>query len=109
LFAAGEVDCATNSLDYYRILGLPIQASAEQLQQAYRDRTLQLPRREYSETAIMARKQLLEAATGFYLIQNNALATMPAILPTPMSAAMLITRRAYRSSEAKALQNPLIQ
>jgi curved DNA-binding protein CbpA len=49
-------------LDYYRILGLPIQASVEQLQQAYRDRTLQLPRREYSETAIVARKQLLEAA-----------------------------------------------
>ena len=51
-------------LDYYRILGLPIQASAEQLQQAYRDRSLQLPRREYSETAIVARKQLLEAAYG---------------------------------------------
>ena len=49
-------------LDYYRILGLPIQASAEQLQQAYRDRTLQLPRREYSEAAIAARKQLLEEA-----------------------------------------------
>lgn len=49
-------------LDYYRILGLPIQASAEQLQQAYRDRTLQLPRREYSEAAIVARKQLLEEA-----------------------------------------------
>lgn len=49
-------------LDYYRILGLPIQASAEQLQQAYRDRLLQLPRREYSEKAIAARKQILEAA-----------------------------------------------
>lgn len=49
-------------LDYYRILGLPIQASAEQLQQAYRDRILQLPRREYSEIAIAARKQLLDEA-----------------------------------------------
>ncbi|MBW4636912.1 MAG: DUF4101 domain-containing protein [Gloeocapsa sp. UFS-A4-WI-NPMV-4B04] len=49
-------------LDYYRILGLPIQTSAEQLQQAYRDRTLQLPRREYSQAAIAARKQLLEQA-----------------------------------------------
>lgn len=49
-------------LDYYRILGLPIQASAEQLQQAYHDRILQLPRREYSEAAIAARKQLLEEA-----------------------------------------------
>lgn len=49
-------------LDYYRILGLPIQASAEQLQQAHRDRLLQLPRREYSEKAIAARKQILEVA-----------------------------------------------
>ncbi len=49
-------------LDYYRILGLPIQATAEQLQQAHRDRALQLPRREYSEAAIAARKQLLDEA-----------------------------------------------
>ena len=49
-------------LDYYRILGLPIQATAEQLSQAYRDRTLQLPRREYSEAAISSRKQLLDEA-----------------------------------------------
>lgn len=49
-------------LDYYRILGLPIQATAEQLGQAYRDRTVQLPRREYSEAAIASRKQLLDEA-----------------------------------------------
>lgn len=49
-------------LDYYRILGLPIQATAEQLQQAFRDRTMQLPRREYSEVAIAARRQLLDEA-----------------------------------------------
>ncbi len=55
-------------LDYYRILGLPIQATAEQLQQAHRDRTLQLPRREYSEAAIAARKQLLDEA---YEILSN--------------------------------------
>lgn len=49
-------------LDYYRILGLPIQATAEQLRQAHRDRGLQLPRREYSEVAIAARKQLIDEA-----------------------------------------------
>ncbi|NJN03453.1 MAG: DUF4101 domain-containing protein [Leptolyngbyaceae cyanobacterium SL_1_1] len=49
-------------LDYYRILGLPIQATEEQLKQAHRDRTLQLPRREYSATAIEARKQLIDEA-----------------------------------------------
>ena len=51
-------------LDYYRILGLPIQATVEQLQQAHRDRALQLPRREYSEAAIASRKQLLDEAYG---------------------------------------------
>nr|WP_275993593.1 IMS domain-containing protein [Argonema antarcticum] len=49
-------------MDYYRILGVPIQASGEQLEQAYGDRILQLPRREYSEMAIAARKQLLDEA-----------------------------------------------
>lgn len=49
-------------LDYYRILGLPIQATAEQLQQAHRDRVQQLPRHEFSEAAIAARKQLIDQA-----------------------------------------------
>ena len=49
-------------LDYYRILGLPIQATAEQLRQAHRDRTLQLPRREYSDAAIASRKKLFDEA-----------------------------------------------
>ena len=55
-------------LDYYRILGLPIQATADQLKQAHRDRTLQLPRREYSEAAIVARRQLLDEA---YLVLSK--------------------------------------
>lgn len=50
-------------LDYYRILGIPIQVTDELLNQAYRDRNLQLPARwEYSSFAIAARKQLLEVA-----------------------------------------------
>jgi ARC6-like, IMS domain/DnaJ domain len=55
-------------LDYYRILGLPIQATVEQLQQAHRDRSRQLPRREYSEVAIQKRKQLLDEA--FFLLSD---------------------------------------
>ena len=51
-------------LDYYRILGLPIQASVEQLQQAYRDRNTQLPRQEYSQAAIVARRQIIEIANA---------------------------------------------
>ncbi|MDJ0615207.1 MAG: IMS domain-containing protein [Calothrix sp. MO_192.B10] len=49
-------------LDYYRILGLPLAASDEQLRQAYNDRMVQLPRREYSQAAIGSRKQLIEKA-----------------------------------------------
>ncbi|TVU55721.1 MAG: DUF4101 domain-containing protein [Arthrospira sp. PLM2.Bin9] len=49
-------------LDYYRILGLPIQATADQLKQARGDRIQQLPRREYSDLAIDARKQLIDEA-----------------------------------------------
>ncbi len=41
-------------LDYYRILGVPIQATEEQITQAYHDREWQKPRREYSEMAIAA-------------------------------------------------------
>ncbi|MBW4618751.1 MAG: DUF4101 domain-containing protein [Cyanosarcina radialis HA8281-LM2] len=50
------------ALDYYRILGLPIQAPADQVPQAYSDRLQQLPHPEYSEVAVAARKQLLDEA-----------------------------------------------
>lgn len=49
-------------LDYYRILGVPIKATDRELQEAHEDRSLQLPRREYSDKAIAARKQLLDKA-----------------------------------------------
>ena len=51
-------------LDYYRILGIPTQVTDEQLSQAYRDRSLQLPRSEYTEAAIAARQHLLDRAYG---------------------------------------------
>jgi len=49
-------------LDYYRILGIPFQVSAEQIDLAYADRGRQLPRQEYSQTAIIARQHLLDEA-----------------------------------------------
>jgi curved DNA-binding protein CbpA len=55
-------------LDYYRILIVPIQATAEQLKQAYSDRLQQQPRREYGETAIVARQKLIENA---YLVLSS--------------------------------------
>lgn len=55
-------------LDYYRILGLPLAASEEQLRQAYSDRIVQLPRREYSIAAVSSRKKLIEEA---YVVLSN--------------------------------------
>lgn len=50
------------SLDYYRILSVPIKATQEQLEQAYEDRSQQEPRREYGERSILARQKLLKQA-----------------------------------------------
>ena len=47
-------------LDYYRILSVPVKATSEQLERAYSDRLMQQPRREYSESAIKARKELIK-------------------------------------------------
>jgi curved DNA-binding protein CbpA len=47
-------------LDYYRILSVPVKANSAQLEQAYNDRLLQQPRREYSEEAVTARQQLIQ-------------------------------------------------
>lgn len=49
-------------LDYYRILSVPIKATLEQLEQAYGDRLLQQPRREYNTQAIQARQELIQNA-----------------------------------------------
>lgn len=49
-------------LDYYRILSVPIKATISQLEQAYGDRLLQQPRREYNEKAIEARQALIQHA-----------------------------------------------
>ena len=47
-------------LDYYRILSVPVKATAAQLSQAYNDRLIQKPRHEYSDLAIEARQQLIQ-------------------------------------------------
>lgn len=48
-------------LDYYQILGVP-ERNLSELEQAYQDRLLQLPRQEYSDAAIESRKQLITTA-----------------------------------------------
>ncbi|QUS61904.1 IMS domain-containing protein [Synechocystis sp. PCC 7338] len=49
-------------LDFYRILGIPPQSGGETIEQAYQDRLLQLPRREFSDAAVNIRNQLLAIA-----------------------------------------------
>jgi len=49
-------------LDLYRILGIPQQTTEEFIEQAYQDRLVQLPRREFSDEAIAVRNQLLAIA-----------------------------------------------
>ncbi|MBE9223728.1 DnaJ domain-containing protein, partial [Cyanobacterium stanieri LEGE 03274] len=51
-------------LDYYRILGVPLQAEGDLINQAYEDRILQLPRSEYSASAIASRQNLIKLAHG---------------------------------------------
>ncbi len=50
------------SLDYYRILSVPIQAELSLIQQAYEDRIVQLPHHNYTEYAIASRKELVTKA-----------------------------------------------
>lgn len=49
-------------LDYYRILGVPIQAESSLIQQAYEDSIQQLPHHSYTECAIASRKKLVTKA-----------------------------------------------
>ncbi len=50
------------SLDCYQILGLPIQATPEQLEQAYQDRQQQQPHPHYSTATITTRQELIDQA-----------------------------------------------
>lgn len=50
------------TLDYYRILSVPIKATSEQIDKAFADRTQQQPRQEYSDFAIKSRQKLLQQA-----------------------------------------------
>jgi len=84
-------------LDYYRILGLPIQATAEQLQQSHRDRTLQVPRREYSELAIDARRQLIDRA--YEVLGNSA-------RRAEYDQAFLSKTKGVPSKEAESVDDP---
>ncbi len=50
------------AFDYYKLLGVTPQATPEELQQGLRDRLNSLPHREYSDSALHQRQQLLHLA-----------------------------------------------
>lgn len=90
------------TLDYYRILSVPIQADSAQLNQAYEDRLQQQPCHEYSEYAVSARKKLLEQAHN---ILNNAetRAEYDASFFTPLTSDSLAPQNAVTESENSAI------
>ncbi|WP_298617687.1 IMS domain-containing protein [uncultured Thermosynechococcus sp.] len=49
-------------LDYYQVLGVPIQATPEQIEQAFQERLLQLPSHQHSPATVAARRELIEQA-----------------------------------------------
>ncbi len=49
-------------LDYYQVLGVPIQATPEQIEQAFQDRLLQLPTHQHSPATVATRRELIEQA-----------------------------------------------
>lgn len=49
-------------LDYYQVLGVPIQATPEQIDQAFQDRLLQLPSHYHSPATMASRRELIEQA-----------------------------------------------
>jgi hypothetical protein len=56
-------------------------ASEEQLRQAYGDRIVQLPRREYSQAAITSRRNLIAKATiSFILLMRMVLTVLKVAL-----------------------------
>lgn len=56
-------------LDYYRILGVPLQAEDDLINQAFEDRMVQMPRSEYSQYAIASRQNLIKLAHS--VLQNE--------------------------------------
>lgn len=108
-------------LDYYQILGVTIQAQSSQLEQAYSDRLLQQPRREYNEQAIKARQELIQQAYQvlsdsdqkaaydaqfFVNMQSVETAAVPAISETAAPATELM---AENPQPTTVLTNPTIE
>lgn len=108
-------------LDRYRILGIPYQATSEQIQQAYRDRQQQQPIGGYSPSALASREALLAAtcqeltdperraaydrtlSAAGAAAQGKATKRLPALPPTQLEA---VLARECRRRQGPTLEIP---
>ncbi|MGL5033476.1 MAG: J domain-containing protein, partial [Microcystaceae cyanobacterium] len=78
-----EIAAVRIPLDYFSVLGIPFQVSEDQISQAYQDRLVQLPRREFGEAAIAARNRLLRSAYEVLADEEQRQAYQQLWWPTP--------------------------
>ncbi|BAQ66508.1 IMS domain-containing protein [Geminocystis sp. NIES-3709] len=72
------------SLDYYRILGVPLEADSELIEQAYNDRIIQLPHKGYTEYAINSRKKIIQLAYDVLSQEESRLEYESSFLPSSL-------------------------
>ncbi|WP_017295431.1 IMS domain-containing protein [Geminocystis herdmanii] len=72
------------SLDYYRILGVPVQADSDLIEQAYHDRIIQLPHKGYTEYAINSRKNIIQQAYDVLSQEESRLEYESSFLASPL-------------------------
>jgi curved DNA-binding protein CbpA len=72
------------SLDYYRILGVPVQADSDLIEQAYHDRIIQLPHKGYTEYAINSRKNIIQQAYDVLSQEESRLDYESSFLASPL-------------------------
>lgn len=77
------------SLDYYRILGVPVQADSDLIEQAYDDRIIQLPHKGYTEYAIHSRKNIIQQAYDVLSQEESRLEYESSFLSSPLETETL--------------------
>lgn len=77
------------SLDYYRILGVPVQADSDLIEQAYDDRIIQLPHKGYTEYAINSRKNIIQQAYDVLSQEESRLEYESSFLSSPLETETL--------------------
>lgn len=77
------------SLDYYRILGVPVQADSDLIEQAYHDRIIQLPHKGYTQYAINSRRNIIQQAYDVLSQEESRLEYESSFLSSPLETETL--------------------